>query len=195
MTMINYIRTLLARLIVRYLSRTRSLLVAAWGWLAAETDDLDRKQIYLEVILALEPDNEQAHTAFMWVQHQQQAVTDLHPANAEELANIAEETGAEVLCGALRYPSESGGWQLGDVDLGEHLGKYRDREVMLIIASVGKAWKEQVTCGICGFVLNEVRECPRCKLAIATDAEALRHRQSEREQLFEDIERFLDEQC
>ena len=30
----------------------------------------------------------------------------LHPANAQELANIAEETGAEVLRGALRYPSE-----------------------------------------------------------------------------------------
>ena len=34
----------------------------------------------------------------------------LHPANAEELANIAEGTDAEVLRGALRYPSDSGGW-------------------------------------------------------------------------------------
>jgi hypothetical protein len=33
----------------------------------------------------------------------------LHPANAEEVANIAEETGAEVLRGRLRYPSETGG--------------------------------------------------------------------------------------
>lgn len=33
----------------------------------------------------------------------------LHPANAEELANIAQETGAEVLRGALWYPSEGGG--------------------------------------------------------------------------------------
>ncbi len=41
----------------------------------------------------------------------------LHPANAAELANIAQEVGAEVLRGALRYPSETGGWQLGDVDL------------------------------------------------------------------------------
>ena len=39
------------------------------------------------------------------------------PANAEELANIAQETGAEVLRGDLRYPSRSGGWQLGDLDL------------------------------------------------------------------------------
>jgi len=37
-----------------------------------------------------------------------------HPANAEELANIAEETDAEMLRGTLRYPSYRGGWQLGD---------------------------------------------------------------------------------
>ncbi len=43
---------------------------------------------------------------------------DLHPANAEELATIAQETVAKVLRGALRYPSESGGCQLGDVDRG-----------------------------------------------------------------------------
>ena len=36
----------------------------------------------------------------------------LHPANVEEVANIAKETGAEVLRGPLRYPSETGGWQL-----------------------------------------------------------------------------------
>ena len=55
---------------------------------------------------------------------------NLHPANAEELANIAQETGAEVLRGALRYPSETGGCQVGNVDLSEHLGKYRDCEVL-----------------------------------------------------------------
>lgn len=193
--MINHFRTLLARFIVRYLSGPRSLLVAAWGWLAAETDDLDKKPIYLEAILALEPENEQAQAALLWVQQQQQAVTDLHPANAEELANIAEETGAEVLRGALRYPSESGGWQLGDVDLSERLEKYRDHEVVMILASVGKAQKEQITCGICGFVMDEVGECPRCKLAAASEAQALRDRQREREQLFDDIQRFLDGQC
>jgi len=47
----------------------------------------------------------------------------LHPTNAEEIANIAGETGAEVLRGPLRYPSETGGWQLGDLDLSEHLAK------------------------------------------------------------------------
>jgi hypothetical protein len=90
----------------------------------------------------------------------QQAVTNLHPANAEELANIARETGAEVLRGTLRYPSESGGWQLGDLDLSEHLDKYRDRDLVVIIASVGKAEVEQVVGGVCGFALNQVGECP-----------------------------------
>jgi hypothetical protein len=44
MNMVNYLRTLLARFIVRYLSRPRSLLVAVWGWLAPAMDDLDKKQ-------------------------------------------------------------------------------------------------------------------------------------------------------
>ena len=46
----------------------------------------------------------------------------LHPANAKELATIAQETGAEVLRGDLLYPSESGGWRLGDMQ------KNRDTE-------------------------------------------------------------------
>ena len=41
--------------------------------------------------------------------------TSIHPANAE--ANIAEDTGAEVLRGPLCYPSYSGEWQLGSLDL------------------------------------------------------------------------------
>jgi hypothetical protein len=44
----------------------------------------------------------------------------LHPASTEAIAESADETGAEVLRGALCYPSESGGWQLGDIDLSEH---------------------------------------------------------------------------
>ena len=114
---------------------------------------------------------------------------------AEELANIAEETGAEVLRGALRYPSENGGWQLGDMDLGEYLEKYRDHEVIVTIASVGKAKGKPHIFGICGFVRNEAGECPRCKLVAAAVVQHLRERKEEREQLFDDIQRFLDEQC
>ena len=32
------------------------------------------------------------------------------PGNAQELATIAREVGAELLADALRYPSETGGW-------------------------------------------------------------------------------------
>jgi hypothetical protein len=34
---------------------------------------------------------------------------------------IARKFGAEVVEGNLRYPSKTGNWQLGEVDLGEHL--------------------------------------------------------------------------
>jgi len=36
--------------------------------------------------------------------------------NAQELASIAGEVGAEVLAGHLRYPSATGGWQLGAME-------------------------------------------------------------------------------
>ena len=117
----------------------------------------------------------------------------LHPANAEELATIAQETGAEVLRGALRYPSESGGWQLGDLDLSEYLDKYRDQELTVIIASAGRTKAEQVTCGICGFALNEVSECPRCRLVTQEGARELKEREEAREALFREIEEILEQ--
>lgn len=52
----------------------------------------------------------------------------LHPANAEELANIARENGAEVLRGPLRYPSETGGWQLGDLGAQQALAMVRSED-------------------------------------------------------------------
>jgi len=44
--------------------------------------------------------------------------------NAQELASIAGEVGAEVLAGHLHYPSATGGWQLNDIDLDEYLARY-----------------------------------------------------------------------
>ena len=114
----------------------------------------------------------------------------LHHANAEEVANIAEETGAEVLRGPLRYPSETGGWQLGDIDLSEHLEKYRDCEIVLIIAATGEAEKDRTVCGICGFVLNETGECPRCKLI---NEEAARSIGAQQEAMWREVERILDQ--
>jgi hypothetical protein len=95
------------------------------------------------------------------------------PANVHELAEIAGEVGADVLSGALRYPSDTGGWLVGDLDLSEYLDHYRDQRLVLIIAPIGQAEPATYTCGVCGFVMNEVGECPRCKLAIQEGAAGL----------------------
>ncbi len=119
----------------------------------------------------------------------------LDPANAEELANLARETGAEVLRGSLRYPNETGGWQLGDLNLSEYLAKFRDLDLVIIIAPIGKAGaekKKEYTCGICGFVMNEVKECPRCKLSARETAKGLIEKMEENE-LFDQVQDALDE--
>jgi len=111
----------------------------------------------------------------------------INHANASELATIAREVGAEVVEGDLHYPSVTGSWQLGDVDLGEHLDHYRDQRLMVVFVPLGEV--EPVTCGVCGFVMNEVQECPRCKLMVE---EAAREVERAREELFDDIEDFLE---
>jgi hypothetical protein len=115
----------------------------------------------------------------------------IHPANAEEVANMADEVGAEVLRGPLRYPSESGGWQLGDLDLSEYLSKYRDCELVLVIAAMGEAEEGPIICGICGFVLDEVGDCPRCKLVVEEAARRMRARKEERAAMLQEVERIL----
>ncbi len=115
----------------------------------------------------------------------------LHPANDDELARIAEETGAEVLRGPLQYPSETGGWQLGGLDLSAHLSQYRDREITVIIAVTGAAEPEQFTCGICGFVMDEAKECPRCKFIDQDNTRRIRARQEENEALFREVMEVL----
>jgi hypothetical protein len=114
----------------------------------------------------------------------------LHPANAEELANVAKETGAEVLRGPLRYPSETGSWQLGDVDLGKYLWQYRDHEVTLILAVTGKV-EEQIVCGICGFVMDKVGDCPRCKLLNQAIAGAIKAWQEGKEEMLREVAEIL----
>ena len=91
------------------------------------------------------------------------------PANTQELSNITREIGAEVLVGDLRYPSETGGWQLGDLDLSEYLDRYRDQRPVLIIAPVGQNTAPTYTCGICGFVMDEPRTYTCYQLAAVGD--------------------------
>ena len=125
-----------------------------------------------------------------------------------ELANIAKETGAQVIRDPLRYPSETGGWQLGDtvldrpcpvrqgqgtvqcVDLGEHLWQYRDHKVTLILAVTGKV-EEQIVCGICGFVMDELGDCPRCRLLNRAIAGAIKAWRAGKEEMLREVEEIL----
>ena len=107
--------------------------------------------------------------------------------NASQLATAAREVGAEVLEGKVRFPSQTGGWQVGDVDLGERLTRFRDQRLMVILAPLGTAERETVTCEMCGYEMDETdEECPRCKLIEEYTIDVER-RIREREQLFEDV--------
>jgi hypothetical protein len=117
----------------------------------------------------------------------------LHSDNADELALFAKETGAEVLRGPLRYPSETGGWQLGDLDLSAHLSQYRDHEITVIIAATGVA-DNSVMCGICGLVMDEVQECPRCKETNARLAKTITEKLEERAAMFREVEEILKDE-
>jgi hypothetical protein len=44
---------------------------------------------------------------------------------------------------------------------------------VLIIAPVADAEPETHTCGICGFVMHEAAECPRCRPVIKVQAQAM----------------------
>jgi hypothetical protein len=75
--------------------------------------------------------------------------------------------------------------------LSEHLSKYRDCEVTVIIATTGKAEPERVVCGVCGFVLDEVKDCPRCKQLDEAIAGGMRARQEERAAMLREVEEIL----
>jgi hypothetical protein len=88
-------------------------------------------------------------------------------ANAHGLAGTAGVIAAGGHAGRSRYPSDPVGWRLGDLDRSEHPDRHHDQRLMLIIAPAGEAEAATYTCGVCGFVINEVEECPRCRLASA----------------------------
>jgi hypothetical protein len=85
----------------------------------------------------------------------------INPANASELATIAREVGGEILEGALHYPSETGSWQLGGVELGKYLAKDCDQRLMIILVPLSKATKEAYIGSVCGFVMRELQGFPR----------------------------------
>jgi hypothetical protein len=89
---------------------------------------------------------------------------NLNPSNAQELAQIARETGALVLRGPLQYPGpESGDWEVGADVIPDVLYPLKDRQVLLILAAVDG--DPVHLCGVCGFVLSAPGEhCSRCAL-------------------------------
>ena len=63
--MLDKLRTLLAKFIVRHLSRPRSLVIGAWLSLASDAGDIEDKRRCLKAVLQLDPGNEPASLALL----------------------------------------------------------------------------------------------------------------------------------
>jgi hypothetical protein len=67
-------RTALARFAIEHLARPRRLLIRAWFWPAAHTDNPEEKPRCVNGILALDPENEPATSAFPMLGHLQRGL-------------------------------------------------------------------------------------------------------------------------
>ena len=118
--------------------------------------------------------------------------------NAEELALIAEEIGAEVIRGPVRYPSDTGDIGVGEIDLSEYPFELKDQEVLVIIAPIGPVEEPPVICGLCRTPY-EGDECPACRTeredAKRVIEERLRRDREEKDRLIRDVEQWLEEQA
>jgi len=83
--------------------------------------------------------------------------------DAEELALIAKEIGAQVIRGRVRYPGRDGGLDVGGVDVEEFLYELKDHEVMIIIAPLGAVRQLPTICGLC-MTPYTGDECPTCRM-------------------------------
>jgi hypothetical protein len=117
--------------------------------------------------------------------------------NAEELAAMAQEIGAEVIRGQVRYPSRTGDIEVGGVDIGEYLYELKGEEVVVIVAPLGPAEEAPVICGLCGTPY-EGEVCPTCKAereaAKGAIEERLGHDREEKDRLIKDVEEWLEDQ-
>jgi len=114
--------------------------------------------------------------------------------NVEELALMAQEIGAEVIIGPVRYPSESGDIEVGGVDIGEYLYELKDQEVIVIVAPLGPVEEPPTICGLCRTPYDG-EECPTCKAereqAKRLIEERLCQDREERDRLIKDVEDWL----
>jgi len=87
----------------------------------------------------------------------------MHNSEIEELGLAAQSMGATILRGALTYPSDNGGFALGDVELDQYLYQLRRQELMLIVVPLGEARKVPTICGLC-MTSYAGDECPTCRV-------------------------------
>jgi hypothetical protein len=81
--------------------------------------------------------------------------------DAEGLASAAQETGARVLRGPVRYAAREGSLHVGEVEIDELLHEMAAEEVLLILAPVGPAPEEGAVCPL-GHRTYQGDECPQC---------------------------------
>ena len=115
--------------------------------------------------------------------------------DAQNASNADMGSGADLIRGALRYDEQSGNWYLGDVNMTPYLARYRDHEVMVVIAPLGKVEPREtprLVCDICGCPLDDMGDCPRCQLHFVQTARRLRER-VQREVLFAEIDQIVEE--
>jgi len=116
--------------------------------------------------------------------------------NAEKLALIAQEIGAEVMRGPVRYPGEMGDIAIGAVDIGEYLYELKGQEVMLVTAPLGPVEELPIISGLCGTPYGD-DECPTCTTeredAKRVIEERLRKDREKTDRLIRDVEEWLEQ--
>ena len=89
--------------------------------------------------------------------------------NAEELASMAREVGAEVIDGQVHCRSDTGAVEVGGVDIGKQLCELRGQAVMLIVLPLSPVrepppsfiGEPPALCWVCGTKYYG-KECPTC---------------------------------
>ena len=127
---------------------------------------------------------------------EQRVWDETHGHHTQALPSPATQSGADLLRGTLRYDEESGNWYLGEVNMTPHLARYRDQEVMVVIAPLGPVETREEprrVCEICGCTLDDMGDCPHCQLHFLQAAHWRRER-VRRETLFAEIDEIVEEE-
>ena len=82
--------------------------------------------------------------------------------DTEGLASAAQEMGASVLRGPVRYGAFGGSLHVGDVEIDDLLHEMAAHEVLVIIAPLGLAREPRLLCPLCGRAYQG-GECPVCR--------------------------------